>query len=284
VTAAGLAARPVASAGWASLRDALRMEWTKLRTVSSTFWLLLAAAALTIAVRAAVSAAVNCAGAGPGGCAAAVTGIDPIKTSLSGVDLSQVIVALVAVLAIGGEYGTGMIRLTLTAVPRRVTVLAAKAAVVTGWTLAAGVLAVLGSLLAGRLILPARGVTAANRYVLPSLANGPDVRAAAGTVLYLVLIALLSLGVATALRDSAVAIGVVLGLLYLFPIVALVIPDHTLARHLLQIAPMTSGLYIQSTVGLKSLPLTPWQGLGVLAAWAFGALLLGALVLRLRDA
>jgi ABC-2 type transport system permease protein len=260
------------------------MEWTKLRTVSSTFWLLLAAAALTIVVSAAVSAAVNCAGGGPGGCAAAATGIDPIKTSLSGVDLGQVIVALVAVLAIGGEYSTGMIRLTLTALPRRVTMLAAKAAVVTGWTLAAGVLAVLGSVLAGRLILPGRGVTAANRYVIPSLANGPDVRAAAGTVLYLVLIAVLSLGVATALRDSAAAIGVVLGLLYLFPIIAYVIPDHILARHLLQMAPMTSGLYIQSTVGLKSLPLTPWQGLGVLAAWAFGALLLGALVLRLRDA
>jgi len=283
VTAAGLAARPVASAGWASLQDALRMEWTKLRTVSSTFWMLLAAAALTIAVSAAVSAAVNCAGGGPGGCAAA-TGIDPAKTSLSGADLGQVIVALVAVLAIGGEYSTGMIRLTLTAVPRRVTVLAAKAAVVTGWTLAAGVLAVLGSLLAGRLILPLRGVTVAHGYVVPSLANGLDVRAAGGTVLYLVLVALLSLGVATALRDSAVAIGVVLGLLYLFPIVSNVIPDHTLARHLEQVAPMTAGLYIQSTVGLKSLPLTPWQGFGVLAAWSFGALLLGAIVLRLRDA
>ena len=266
------------------MSDALRMEWTKLRTVSSTFWMLLAAAVLTIVVSAAVSAAVNCAGGGPGGCAAAATGIDPAKTSLSGADLGQVIVALLAVLAIGGEYSTGMIRLTLTALPRRVTVLAAKAAVVTGWTLAAGVLAVLGSVLAGRLILPLRGVTAAHGYVVPSLANSPDVRAAAGTVLYLVLVALLSLGVATALRDSAVAIGVVLGLLYLFPIVSAVIPDHTLQRHLEQIAPMTAGLYIQSTVGLKSLPLTPWQGLGVLAAWSFGALLLGAIVLRLRDA
>jgi ABC-2 type transport system permease protein len=262
----------------------LHAEWTKLRTMTSTFWLLLAAAALTITVSAAVSAAVSCAGGGPGACAAAGTGIDPAKTSLSGADLGQVIVALLAVLAIGGEYSTGMIRLTLTAMPHRLTVLAAKAAVVTGWTLAAAVLGVLGSVLAGRLILPARGLTAANGYVVPSLVHGPDVRAAVGTVLYLILIALLSLGVATALRDSAVAIGVVLGLLYLFPIVSAVIPDRTLARHLEQIAPMTTGLYIQSTVGAGSLPLTPWQGLGVLAAWAFGALLLGALVLRLRDA
>ena len=55
-------------------------------------------------------------------------------------------------------------------------------------------------------------------------------------------------------------------------------------RHLDQIGPMTAGLYILATEGVKSLPLTPWQGLGVLAAWAFCALLLGALALRLRDA
>jgi len=47
---------------------------------------------------------------------------------------------------------------------------------------------------------------------------------------------------------------------------------------------MTAGLYIQATVGVQSLPLTPWQGLGVTAAWAAGALILGAAVLRLRDA
>jgi ABC-2 type transport system permease protein len=262
----------------------LHAEWTKLRTLAGTWWLLLAAAALTITVSAAVAAAVSCRGAGPGACAATATGLDPAKTSLSGVDLGQVIVALVAVLVIGGEYSTGMIRLTLTAMPQRLVVLAAKAAVVTGWTVAAGLLGVLGSVLAGRLILPGRGVTAANGYVLPSLANAADVRAIAGSVLYLILIALLAFGVTVAVRDSGVAIGVVLGVLFLLPIAIAVIPDQTLVRHLQQIAPMTAGLCIQATVSVRSLPLTPWQGLGVLAAWAFGALGLGAIVLRLRDA
>jgi ABC-2 type transport system permease protein len=193
-------------------------------------------------------------------------------------------VALLAVLAVGGEYGTGMIRVTLAATPRRLVMLAAKMAVVTGWALAAGLVAAAGSLLAGRLILPGRGLSAANGYVLVSLGNGPDLRAFGGTVLYLALIALLALGVTTAVRDSAVGIGLVLGLLYLFPIVSFVIPDHVLSRHLEQIAPMTAGLYIQATTGLQSLPLTPWQGLGVLALWALGALILGAVVLRLRDA
>jgi ABC-2 type transport system permease protein len=55
-------------------------------------------------------------------------------------------------------------------------------------------------------------------------------------------------------------------------------------RHLQQIGPMPAGLAIQATTGLRSLPVSPWAGLGVLAAWAAAALLAGALLLRLRDA
>jgi ABC-2 type transport system permease protein len=268
---------------WAGLPDALHAEWTKLRTLASTWWLLLAAAALTVVVGAAVAAAYRCSG-GPVACEPAATGADPAKISLTGVYLGQVIVALLAVLAVGGEYATGMIRLTLAATPRRLTVLAAKTITVAGWALVAGLVAVAGSVLAGRLILPGRGLSAANGYVVVSLGNGPDLRAFVGSVLYLALIALLALGVTTAVRDSGAAIGLVLGLLYLFPIVAAVIPDQDLARHLQQIAPMSAGLDVQATVGVSSLPLTPWQGLGVAALWALGALLLGALVLRFRDA
>ena len=255
---------------------ALHAEWTKLRTLPGTGWLLVAAVALTIAVSAAADAASGCASAG---CQA-----DPAKLSLTGVQVGQALVAIIAVLAISGEYSTGMIRVTLTAMPRRWSVLGAKAAVVGGLALTAGALAVLGSVLAGRLILPGRGFTAAHGYLPLSLASGPELRAAAGSVLYLALIALLSLGVATVVRESAVAIGLVLALLYLFPIVATVVGNQHWQRHLEQSGPMTAGLYIQATEGLSALPLTPWQGLGVLAAWAAGALLLGAAVLRLRDA
>jgi len=260
---------------------ALHAEWTKLRTLASTWWLLLGAVAVTTGMGAAVTAGYSCL---PGTCGAAQTGADPARLSLSGVYLGQVVVALLAVLAVGGEYGTGMIRVTLAATPRRLVMLAAKAAVVTGWAVAAGLIAVLGSVLAGRLILPSRGLSAANGYVVVSLGNGADLRAAAGSVLYLALIALLALGLTTAVREAAIGIGLVLGVLYLFPIVSSVIPDKILARHLEQIAPMTAGLYIQSTARVASLPLTPWQGLAVLAAWAAGAMALGGLVLRRRDA
>ena len=281
----GASRRPRAAspARYAGFPDALHAEWTKLRTVGGTGWLLLAAAALTIAVGAAAAGAFACSPA-HGGCSPAVTGADPAKISLTGVYLGQAVIAVLGVAVIGGEYGTGMIRVTLAASPRRLTVLTAKALIVAGCALAVGLFAVGGSVLAGRLLLPGRGLTTANGYVLLSLGSGPDLRAATGTAVYLALVALLALGVTTAVRDSAVGIGLVLGLLYLFPIVTAVIPDQTLARHLDQASPMIAGLYIQTTVGVQSLPLTPWQGLGVTAAWAVGALILGAAVLRLRDA
>jgi ABC-2 type transport system permease protein len=90
--------------------------------------------------------------------------------------------------------------------------------------------------------------------------------------------------VATAVRSSAAAIGVVLGLLYLFPLVTALVPSSHWQRHLEQIDPMTAGLAIQVTVNLRGQPIGPWAGLGVLAAWAAAALLVGGLVLRLRDA
>ena len=192
--------------------------------------------------------------------------------------------AIVAVLAVSGEYGTGMIRTTPAAMPRRSTVLAGKAAVVTAVTLAASTPAVLGSVLAGRLILPGHGYTPANGYPVLSLANVTVLRAGAGTLLYPALIALLSLGVAAAVRDAAVAIEAVLGLLYLFPILGQVVGSPGVARHIQQIGPMTAGLQIQASTGLRGLPLSPWAGLGVLAAWAGAALLAGGLLLRLRDA
>ena len=257
-------------------REALHAEWTKLRTLASTGWLLLATAALTIAVSAAADAAATCP---PGGCRA-----DPARLSLTGVQAGQAIVAIIAVLSISGEYSTGMIRVTLTAMPRRLTVLAAKAALITGLVLAVSAMAVLACVLAGRMILPGHGFTAAHGYPPLSLGSGPVLRAACGSVLYLALIALFSLGVATAVRESAVAIGLVLGLLYVFPVVTSVVSNQHWQRHLEQIGPMTAGLYIQATANLSSLPLTPWQGLGVLALWAAGALTTGALIFRFRDA
>jgi ABC-2 type transport system permease protein len=248
---------------------ALRAEWTKLRSLPGTGWLLIAAIISTVAVSVAAAAAVRCPS---GGCAE-----DPARISLTGVYLGQAVIAIVAVLSISDEYGTGMIRVTFAAVPRRIIVLAAKA------TALAGVIAIGVSLLAGALILPGHGIGPAHGYPALSLADGPVLRAAVGSVLYLMLIALFSIGVATCARDSAASVGVVLALLYLFPILGSVLGSN-LSRHVQQFGPMTAGLAIQATTNLNALPIAPWAGLGVLAAWSAAALLAGALLLNRRDA
>ena len=256
--------------------DPVRAEWIKLRTGSSSGWLLLACAVVTRTVSSAVVAVERCSSAS---CA-----VDSTKVSLTGVQVGQAAVAILAVMVIGGEYATGMIRVTLAAVPRRSVMLAAKAAAVTVVTAAAGIIAVLGSLLAGRIFLPGNGFTAAHGFVPVSLGHGPTLRAAVGSVLYLVLVALLSLGVAAAVRDTAVAIAIVLGLMYVVRAVSVTVLDGVWQHRVQRIAPMNAGLAIQSTANLGKLPIGPWAGLGVLAAWTAAALLAGWLLLQLRDA
>ena len=257
--------------------DALHAEWTKLRTVSGPAWLLLGVVALTAAVSAAADGATHC----PAGMNCPV---DPAKLSLTGIQFGQAVVAILAVLAICNEYSTGMIRVTFTAMPRRLLVYAAKAVIVAVVVLAAGAVAVLGSVLAGHLILPSHGFTASRGFHPVWLSYGPALRAATGSVLYLALIALLSLGIAALVRDSAVAIGAVLAILYLFPIILAFVTDPAWQHRLERWTPTNAGLTIQATTGLRNLAISPWGGLGVLAIWAGAALLAGGMMLRVRNA
>jgi ABC-2 type transport system permease protein len=253
-------------------RAALRAEWAKAWSDPATAWLLSALVVLSVAVSLITIGTSRC----QAGC-----GQDPARISLAGIYLGQAVAALAGVLAIGSEYGTGMIRVTLTAMPRRGRLLAAKAVVLAGPVLAASALAVAVSMLAGRLILPGHGFTAARGF---DLAGGAMWRAAFCAVVYLTLVAVLGLGLAAAVRDSAAATGIVLGLLYLFPVAARLVASQAIQQRLQQVGPMSAGLDSQATTGLHGLPLAPWPGLGVVALWAAGALVLGGVVLRLRDA
>ena len=263
---------------WAGLSDALRAEWTKLRTVPGTAWILTAICVLTVAVGAATAAATRC-GAGTR-CM-----VDPTRVSLTGIEVGQAVVAVLAVLVISDEYSTGMIRTTFIAMPRRWMVLAAKAVVLTSLVLAVAVVAVAGSLAAGRLIMTGNGLTAAHGFAVVSLAHELTVRAAAGSVLYLALVGLLSLGIAAIVRDSAAATGAVLGMLYVPPVIALILgSEPAWQRWVERYTPTNAGLAILSTTGLHHLAISPWAGLGVLAGWAAAALLAAGLLLHLRDA
>lgn len=250
--------------------NALRSEWTKLRTSPGTGWLLLAVVVTTVGVSACAAAVTTCPARG---CT-----LDPARVALTGVALGQAVVAVLGVLVVGNEYAAGTMRLTLVAVPRRVRVLVAKAVVVAATSGAVAVPSTLLSLCAGRALLAGSGLPPLD------LGTGPAMRAAAGSALYLTLVALLSLGAATVVRNPAAAIGAVLAVLYVLPIVTRAVGDQGWRRHLEQAAPMTAGFAVQATRGLDQLPIGPWKGLGVVALWAVAALLAAAVLLGRRDA
>jgi ABC-2 type transport system permease protein len=261
------------------MRRAVHMEWTKLRTAPGTGWWVLAVVGLTIGLSAFTAATVDAVNCAPR------CDLDPGKLGLSGVYLGQIAVVALAALVVTSEYDTMMIRTTLAAAPRRLVVLAAKLGVVTAVVLAAALAGVAGAwLAAGRGILPRHGFTAAHGYPPASLADPVLRRAYLGTVLYLGLVALLSAGAGVVLRHTAAAVSVVLGLLYVMPIVAQFIPDPRWHDRILRYSPMSAGLAIQATRGLAHQPVGPWPGLGILALYAAGALLAGAVLFARRDA
>lgn len=208
---------------------------------------------------------------------------DVVRASLSGVWLGQVVVAVVAVVLVGSEYSTGQILPTLAAVPPRPLMLAAKAVTSALPALVAGLVGAAGSIAVGWLILAAGPGTGA-----PAAALNPTdpavLRAVGGTALYLSLIALLATGITAALRSSAGGIGAVLGILYLFPMLTTVVTDPDWVLALRRISPSSAGLSIQSTTGAATEAIGQWAGLGVVSLWSAGALVLGTLVLRYRDA
>ena len=254
--------------------QAVLAEWTKLRSVRSTAWALLAVVAVTVGLSAFVCAAHDTD-------AGALTDNDTVMFSVSGVYLGQIAVVALAVLSITGEYATGMIRTTFVANPRRRTVLAAKAVVVGAVTLGAGLLASVASFLVGQSILPSRG------FVATPLTDPPALRSVLGSALYLAVLALLGLGVGTVLRRPAGAVTAVLGLLFAPLVTAGLLPER-LRELVLDYAPMTAGLAIQMTrpVGIivGTVPVAPWTGFAVFCGYAAVALLTGFWLVGRRDA
>lgn len=256
------------------------MEWTKLRTVRSTAWNLLALVTTTVAVSA--FAADRTA---PTDCSPRPCMLDTARIALAGIYIGQIAVVALAVLAITAEYDTRTIGPTLQAQPCRWRVLTAKATVVLALVLSAGAVAVAGCVVVGRVILARNGFTADTGYPLLLAMSDPTTRRALlGTVVYLGLVALLSLGVAATLRSTAAAVTAVLSLLYVVPIAARFVTDPEWQTILTLAAPMTSGLAVQSTRPLNDAAISPWAGLAVLAAYAGVALMVGFILFQTRDA
>jgi ABC-2 type transport system permease protein len=254
----------------------LRAEWTKLRTIRSTRWTLLAILGLTVGLSVFLAAGSSSTG-GPGH-----GDNDIVRDSLVGVYLAQFAVMAFGVLAITSEYVTQMIQVTFTAMPRRGRVLFAKALLVGGAVLVVGLAASMTSFLVGQRILRDNGY-APPGYPEWTLHDGPAQRAVFGSALLLTAIALLSLAVGAILRHSAAAISALLALLFVPLIFAPTLPEHT--RELIQKATPGAGFAVQQTVARgDAIPIGHWTGLGVTFAWAAGALLPALFLIRRRDA
>jgi ABC-2 family transporter protein len=253
---------------------AVRAEWTKLRSVRSTTWMLLALVGLTLAIGAVSCSASHTEGGSPGN-----GGDDDIVMfSLAGVYLGQIAAVAFGVVAICSEYATGTIRATFAANPRRREVLAVKTALVGGLVLAAAAATTVTAFYLGQAILHTRGYTYDNGYPAASLADADTLRKVALATAYLPVLAVLSLAAAAILRSTAAAISMLLGLLFVPFIVGGLLPEdigHTVAKA----SPM-AGIAAQE----HGAPIDPWAGFGVTAAWAVGALVVALWLVARRDA
>jgi ABC-2 type transport system permease protein len=249
---------------------ALQAEWIKLRSVRSTTWMLLALVGLTVALGV-VSSSTSHTEGGPGG------DEDVVMLSLVGVYFAQIAVVAFGVLAICSEYATGTIRTTFAANPRRREVLAAKTAIVGALVLAAAAVAAVASFYIGQAILRTNGYTPENGYTF-SLGDADTLRKLAVAAAYPVILAVLSLSLAAILRNTATAITVLLGLLFVPWIVGGLLPEK-LAHTIEEASPMV-GIAAQE----QGAPIAPWTGFAVTVAWAAGALVVALWLVARRDA
>ena len=253
-------------------------EWTKLRTVRSTWWCVVATVVAGLGLGAIVSAAEASHWRNAGIIDRAL--FDPTSISLTGVDFGQLTVGVLGVLAVSAEYGTGAIRSSLAAVPRRPMLLAAKATVFAALALVVSEVVTFGSFFLGQALLSGSAPTA-------SLSQPGVLRAVAGGGLYLTVLGIFALGMAAVIRHTAGAITTFAAILLVLPLVVAAFPasiGHPIGRYL----PDTIGGAMTATTSqgaheafLPSFP--PWRGFAVLCAYAVGALALGALTMVRRD-
>jgi ABC-2 type transport system permease protein len=261
----------------ALVRRGLRAEWTKLRSLPSTTWTVIASVAVTVGVSTFLAAV--------GGTDANEVGAagddDVVVNSLRGIWLGQVAMVALGAIAVTSEFATRTISATFTALPHRRIALAAKAMAVGVVALAAGSAASVLSFVIAQPLLQAGGF-APPAYPSVSLTDATVLRAVAGTAVYLTLLALFAVGVAAIVRYTSTAMTLVVALILVPTAVVDFFPGPL--RELLQLVAPTAGLAIQITsTAYDTPPLGPWGGLAVTAAWTLAALVAATWTIQRRD-
>jgi ABC-2 type transport system permease protein len=247
-------------------------EWTKLRSLRSTRYALLATAAFTIGFG--ILASAITASRWNSMTAADKAGFDPLSTSLLGVRFGVLAIGVLGVLLITGEYATGMVRSTFAAVPRRLPVLWAKVGVYSLVGLALAVPSTLIAFFAGQALLSSQHL-----QIAFSSAGVPG--AVLGTALYLTLVGLFGLGLGAILRNTAAGIATLVAILYVVPPLVSILPTET-ANAINPYLPSQAGEAIMK-VGQQAQMLSPWAGLALFAGYAAAAIGIAAVLLVRRD-
>ena len=300
--------------GRAGLRGAIASEFTKIRSVRSTYWTLAALLVVSIGIGAAIT----------GGTEASFShnpankaGFDATQISLIAFfEIGQLIIAVIAALAITSEYSTGMIRTSLTAQPRRGTVYAAKAIVLTSLTLIVSLITSFIAFFVGQALLSSSGVSASlfHTVTIPQNANvncpqgvgggggvPPGCKVAfsgtyvihpstvllaiIGCALFVTLVAILAFGIGAIVRHTAGAIAIAIALLFIIPVLEQALPSNW-RWDIMRFLPDAANQVVSVTIsGNANQHLwSAWPQLGVTALWAVALLAVGAYLFRKRDA
>jgi len=263
----------------------MRSEFTKIRSVRSTYWTLLVMIVLCVGMAALFSAShVSQVNGAPNAAARAAALSDArsaaVTESLIGLLIGQLVIAVLGVLTMTSEYSTGMIRTSLTSMPRRGTVYAAKAIVFGAVALAAGMITSFASFFTGQAVL-------AGVHANASLSDPGVLRAVVGAGLFLVVCGLLSYGIGAILRHSAGAIAAAIGLLFVSWSLSQFLPGPPSGwfgqADIDKWIPFNAGGAVWEHVSGVHM-FSPWIGFAVFCSYAAAAIVAGLVLFVRRDA
>ncbi len=257
----------------ATFPDALRSEWTKLRSVRSTFWALTVTVVLGVGLGAAISAAT--AHGYPKSSASSKLSWDPTAVSLDGIGVATLAIAVLGVLCISSEYSSGMIRTSLIAVPRRGRVLAAKSLVFAVVTFVVGEVTSFTAFFVGQALISGNAPQAA-------LGDPGVARAVLGAGLALTALAVLSVAAGALLRHPAAGIACMVAVLFVLPGIAQALPDSW-RNPVTEYWPTQAGGQI-AVVHVAAHSLQPWPGFGVMCLFVAIVYAIAWTLLDRRDA
>jgi ABC-type transport system involved in multi-copper enzyme maturation permease subunit len=262
--------------GRAGFGGTLRSEFTKIRSVRSTYWTLLVLLAVSIGIGAAISG--GTAANWSHTTAADRATFDATQASVAGLFyLGQLVIVVLGAMVLTAEYSTGMIRTSLTAMPRRLVVYTAKVAVFACIALVVTIVAAFVAFFLGQALL-------ASTHENATLSQPNVLRAVFGAALYVTLCGLLAFAAGAIMRHTAAAITSVIGLLFVIPILAHLLPNSwylDVERWL----PDAAGRALSVTVGANDPHLfSPWAQFAVFAVYTVVLLAVGAALFRRRDA